>query len=1069
MSTNVGSMMATWGLDTSQARTETAKLKSNLANLSQTSIRGFFNMTKATEGFTKGLQSGIKMSTEMQGLMIGMMINPFTVALGGATAFIAEFKKVLKTTAAFEKEWANVTTILHVSDRRMQSLREELLGINPLLGKATELSKGMYQALSANIAAEDAVEATALAAKFATAALTSQYTAMDVGTTVVNAYGMELEDLNRVYDVLFRTVELGKLTGDQIAGSFGRVIPIAAALDISIEELSAVIAALTLGGLSADEAVTSLRGTLVQFLSPTKQAQKLATELGADLSVAAIKSKGLAGALADLAKASQGSQEATATFFENVRALVGVMALQGKQADDLDRIYKELVRSSGSLDTAFEKQTDTISAQWDRLGSLIERYEILFGMTPSGIIKDWLTDINDSLDNTLNKFREWKVALTMEDMERMLPHEFYMDAATLIISTLDIVAKLWRITGGIPNKIGADIGRQIGNQIAYEISDTIDYISGNLYVATKDLKTQVLDLPSELPDPFAGWNEGAESLVITLDKIFTNMHKPGDVPSPFEGWTESLNDVDIQLAMIDEMFRSISENAEGVGIVLTDELSHGLEKMQKELPELQIKAAGLDEFEEQKQLIKNEYDFLMDLYKGHKDAEVTVTLRAIAKKDIVEAKHAKRQEALYDSIMAKYISTTQSKIAINQYEYEQAVKNVRALYGESEEANRLIMHLQDVREDKDQEYADNRLELEEKLYNSIVDIHNSLFLNDAQKIDLWYKETKAKYMAQIEDADRLREALILLAEAREGKHGVLEDKELAKQENFIDGITNKYEDMFFTKEQLARRDYTREMAQLDALLKGHEDYFLIRTQIMEMFEQRMLESNERMVLLSERTSNAIEQTFSDMLFVTFKGDMDSFLEIWLALLDSMLRAFTDVMGQMMKEFLIGGAGGGSSPLGGLIGALVSGITGVITGNLFPTTTLVDTGLAWDTISPDQFTLTGLPGFGSGAAFSGGNVVTQPTIFPMASGAGLMGEAGPEAVMPLTRMPSGNLGVEASQASSNDNRPIVLHIHAVDAKSFQDLCSRNPNAVLGPFVRELRGGNASLRSVIRSTR
>jgi len=43
----------------------------------------------------------------------------------------------------------------------------------------------------------------------------------------------------------------------------------------------------------------------------------------------------------------------------------------------------------------------------------------------------------------------------------------------------------------------------------------------------------------------------------------------------------------------------------------------------------------------------------------------------------------------------------------------------------------------------------------------------------------------------------------------------------------------------------------------------------------------------------------------------------------------------------------------------------------------------------------------------------GAIVSRPTIFPMANGAGLMGEDGPEAVMPLTRTRSGDLGVRAS--------------------------------------------------------
>lgn len=50
-----------------------------------------------------------------------------------------------------------------------------------------------------------------------------------------------------------------------------------------------------------------------------------------------------------------------------------------------------------------------------------------------------------------------------------------------------------------------------------------------------------------------------------------------------------------------------------------------------------------------------------------------------------------------------------------------------------------------------------------------------------------------------------------------------------------------------------------------------------------------------------------------------------------------------------------------------------------------------------------------------------SVVSSPTIFPFASGTGLMGEAGPEAIMPLTRMPSGNLGVEANTGNETGEK------------------------------------------------
>jgi lambda family phage tail tape measure protein len=66
----------------------------------------------------------------------------------------------------------------------------------------------------------------------------------------------------------------------------------------------------------------------------------------------------------------------------------------------------------------------------------------------------------------------------------------------------------------------------------------------------------------------------------------------------------------------------------------------------------------------------------------------------------------------------------------------------------------------------------------------------------------------------------------------------------------------------------------------------------------------------------------------------------------------------------------------------------------------------------------------LPGFALNAAgnvygangvvpFARGGIVNGPTMFPFAKGIGLMGEAGPEAIMPLRRGADGRLGVAAS--------------------------------------------------------
>lgn len=66
-------------------------------------------------------------------------------------------------------------------------------------------------------------------------------------------------------------------------------------------------------------------------------------------------------------------------------------------------------------------------------------------------------------------------------------------------------------------------------------------------------------------------------------------------------------------------------------------------------------------------------------------------------------------------------------------------------------------------------------------------------------------------------------------------------------------------------------------------------------------------------------------------------------------------------------------------------------------------------------------------------FARGGIVSGPVSFPMRGGTGLMGEAGPEAIMPLSRGPDGRLGVR-SQASAPIN--VTMNISTPDVQGFQ---------------------------------
>jgi phage-related minor tail protein len=143
---------------------------------------------------------------------------------------------------------------------------------------------------------------------------------------------------------------------------------------------------------------------------------------------------------------------------------------------------------------------------------------------------------------------------------------------------------------------------------------------------------------------------------------------------------------------------------------------------------------------------------------------------------------------------------------------------------------------------------------------------------------------------------------------------------------------------------------------------------------------------------------------------------------------------------MATILLLRGLFGNQDFSGGLLGPLLRG--------LLPAAGGVAGGGGW----ADPGTGTWVAN-ANGNAFRGGNIipfarggiVSSPVLFPMARGAGLMGEAGPEAIMPLSRGPDGRLGVTAS----NDNRggglaPVVIVENHGSGTQVEERSERRPD-------------------------
>ncbi len=360
-----------------------------------TAQRGFATKSLASmkrfgSGFAGSVNKAFRALSSLQGFLV-------------AGGLVLAFKSLVDSASGFEAELTNVSTLVDTALVSMDELKTQILALPNALGSATDNTKALYQALSAGVDPVKAVEFIAEAAKFAKAALTDTFTAVDIGTTVLNAYGLKAEEVTRVNDILFKTIELGKTTGQELASALGIDIPTAAALKVPLEEVTAAIATMTKGGIDTDIAVTSLNQALITFLNPTKQAMDLAKELGVELSADAIKTKGFAGALAELAAKSEGNTEAISTFFGNIRALRAALALTGPQAAEFDAILGKLRESAGATGVAFEKQRGSFKAVKEEFSAGFEKLAIALGTTLFPV----LTKILKKLEPIIDTVGKW--------------------------------------------------------------------------------------------------------------------------------------------------------------------------------------------------------------------------------------------------------------------------------------------------------------------------------------------------------------------------------------------------------------------------------------------------------------------------------------------------------------------------------------------------------------------------------------------------------------------------------------------------------------------------------------
>jgi len=227
-----------------------------------------------TKDFDRSM-AGIKEKTKKNFKAIGIGM---TVAGG---AILGVLGMATKAAADFEEAMRKVNSMMGLGQAEFQAMSDDVQALSKDLGvDAVEAADALYQAISAGVPPENAIEFLAIATKAAIAGVTSTEVAVDGLTTVINAFKLPLSDTQKVADIMFQTVKGGKTTFEELSASLFNVAPLAKASGVSFEEVSAALATMTKQGVPTTIATTQLRQAIVTLQKPTAEMSAAIETLG---------------------------------------------------------------------------------------------------------------------------------------------------------------------------------------------------------------------------------------------------------------------------------------------------------------------------------------------------------------------------------------------------------------------------------------------------------------------------------------------------------------------------------------------------------------------------------------------------------------------------------------------------------------------------------------------------------------------------------------------------------------------------------------------------------------------
>lgn len=479
-----------------------------------------FSVTGNTKLDTSGFTQGVSSMTVAAGTLIADLVKTASSQLTNLA------QSAIRNGSIYETSLAKVGTIADLGKLSIQKLGSQITDMSNTMGiAATDIAEATYQAISAGQDTANAVEFAGQAAKLATAGFTSTTSAVDILTTALNAYGLSADQATHVSDVLLTTQNLGKTSVDELSSSMGRVIPLAAAYNVSVENLSSGLAVMTANGIATAEATTYTKSMLNELGDTGSTVGKiLQQQTGKSFAQLSADGKSLGDVLQVLYDSVGDDGTAFAGLWSSVEAGTGALSLVSGGADKFNGVLAQMVDSAGATDTAYQTMTDTFQHSMESLQTTAENLSIdLFEAMEPGLKEaaNWGTDCLNTLTSALNEGGPAAMLDAASGILENLTAGVVQKIPGLASAATQVITKLVQYLADHQDEI-FDAGIQMLEQLIIGITDNLPQL---ITAAAELIAKFSAALISHLPDLL---NCGAALLTTLVDGILRSIENLGE-------------------------------------------------------------------------------------------------------------------------------------------------------------------------------------------------------------------------------------------------------------------------------------------------------------------------------------------------------------------------------------------------------------------------------------------------------------------------------------------------------------------------------------------------------------